>query len=104
IADLSTAVGDMLERIHRGLYQRALELRESRTSKASSPEEFRRILREEPGFILAHWCGRAECEAAIKAETGATIRCIPLDGATETGECINDGQPSNQRVIFARAY
>jgi prolyl-tRNA synthetase len=104
LADLPSAVGDCLERIHENLYQRALALRETRTSKANTPEEFGRILREEPGFILAHWCGRAECEASIKAETGATIRCIPLDGASEPGICINDGQPSNQRVIFARAY
>src|SRR5262249_5375553 len=98
------AASDLLERIHQSLYQRAVALLESRTSKANTPEEFRRILREESGFILAHWCGRAECEAAIKAETGATSRCIPPDGANEPGVCINDGQPSTQRLIFARAY
>jgi prolyl-tRNA synthetase len=104
VADLPAAVSDALDRVHQNLYQRALTLRESRTSTADTSEEFRRLLREEPGFILAHWCGSAECEAAIKAETGATIRLIPLDGAMEAGLCINDRKPSEQRVVFARAY
>ena len=40
----------------------------------------------------------------IKQETKATIRCIPLDSDMENGNCIYSGKPSNQRVLFAKAY
>ncbi len=104
LAELPNAVGEALDRLHANLFERARAFRDSRTNRVDSSEEFRRLLREEPGFILAHWCGSPECEAAIKVETGATIRCIPLDAPTEAGACINDGRPSSRRVLFARAY
>lgn len=56
------------------------------------------------GWSLAHWCGDAACEARVKAETKATIRCIPRDLPPEPGRCIVCGGMSEQRVIFARAY
>jgi prolyl-tRNA synthetase len=56
------------------------------------------------GWSLAHWCGKASCEATVKAETKATIRCIPRDQPDEAGACIVCGAPSERRVIFARAY
>jgi prolyl-tRNA synthetase len=56
------------------------------------------------GLLLAHWCGDAACEAAIKEETKATIRVIPIDGTAEPGECVRCGRPSTGRVYFAQAY
>jgi prolyl-tRNA synthetase len=55
-------------------------------------------------FLLAHWCGSADCEAKIKEETKATIRCIPFEGMSEKGKCILCGKKSEGRVIFAKAY
>ncbi|HEU5434468.1 MAG TPA: hypothetical protein VFU81_22540 [Thermomicrobiales bacterium] len=56
------------------------------------------------GWSLAHWCGAATCEARVKAETKATIRCIPNGAAAEAGGCVVCGGESRRRVIFARAY
>ena len=42
--------------------------------------EFKSILKNNGGFISAHWDGTSETEERIKKETKATIRCIPLDG------------------------
>ena len=53
---------------------------------------------------MAHWDGTSETELKIKAETKATIRCIPLDNVKEEGVCIYSGKPSTQRVVFAKAY
>jgi prolyl-tRNA synthetase len=53
---------------------------------------------------MAPWCGSAECEKQVNADTGATIRVIPFDAPDEAGACIVDGQPSERRVLFARAY
>jgi prolyl-tRNA synthetase len=69
-----------------------------------SYDAFKRLLDEEPGFILAHWDGTPETEERIKEETKATIRCIPLNREAETGNCILTGKPSAGRVLFARAY
>jgi prolyl-tRNA synthetase len=69
---------------------------------------------EAGGFFLMHWDGTAETEARVKAETKATIRCIPWDEALPTpagpvstrepGIDPVSGRPSAGRVIFARAY
>jgi len=65
--------------------------------------EFKRILEGPEGFLWAHWCGLAECEAKIKEETKATIRAIPFQEG-EGGKCIRCGEASVQRVVFAKAY
>ena len=62
------------------------------------------MLEDKGGFISAHWDGTKETEEAIKNETKATIRCIPLNNVKENGLCIYSGKPSTQRVLFARAY
>jgi prolyl-tRNA synthetase len=97
-------IRNLLEEIQQNLYNRALSFREENTSKVDSWEEFVRILDEKPGFVSAHWDGTAETEEAIKEKTKATIRCIPLNNQPEEGKCILTGQPSTQRVLFARAY
>jgi prolyl-tRNA synthetase len=67
-------------------------------------DEFKKILDQKGGFLLAHWDGTAETEEAIKKETKATIRCIPLTEKKEMGQCIYSGKTSLQRVVFAKAY
>ena len=94
----------MLDDIQANIYQKALNFREANTRRVDSYEEMQQILDNEGGFILAHWDGTAETEAAIKEETKATIRCIPLNAEPEEGVCIYSGKPSKQRVVFARAY
>jgi prolyl-tRNA synthetase len=56
------------------------------------------------GFVSAHWDGTPETENKIKELTKATIRCIPLNNEKKDGLCILTGNPSNERVLFARAY
>ena len=94
----------LLEDIQKTIYNRALKFREENTTRVDSYDDMKRVLDDKGGFILAHWDGTAETEAAIKEETKATIRCIPLDAPAEDGKCVYSGKPSNQRVVFARAY
>ena len=77
---------------------------EAKTYSADTYSDFKRILDETPGFVMAHWDGTPETEQKIKEETKATIRCIPLDSKPEEGKCIYSGKPSGKRVVFARAY
>jgi prolyl-tRNA synthetase len=100
IADHITA---LLDEIQANIYQKALKFRAENTFRVDTWDEFKDQI-DKGGFILAHWDGTAETEEKIKDETKATIRCIPLDAPQETGKCVYSGEPSNMRVIFARAY
>ncbi|XZF14256.1 proline--tRNA ligase [Chitinophagaceae bacterium MMS25-I14] len=101
---LATYVAQLLEDIHNNMFQRALAFREAHTTKADTWDEFVKILDEKTGFVFAHWDGTPETEDKIKELTKATIRCIPLNNEQEAGKCILTGNPSTQRVLFARAY
>ena len=103
-ADIANKIEHLLEAIQDNLYQKAIAFREDNTLRVDKWDDFKEVLDSRGGFILAHWDGTAETEENIKAETKATIRCIPIDGKTEEGKCVYSGRPSNQRVIFARAY
>ena len=94
----------LLEDIQQNIYRRALNFRESMTTRVDSYAEFKNVLDTKGGFVVAHWDGTRETEAAIKEETKATIRCIPLDTPDEAGVCVYSGKPSVRRVLFARAY
>lgn len=96
-------VADLLDKIQANIYQKALDYRTTHTITVDSYEEFKEKI-ELGGFILAHWDGTPETEERIKAETKATIRCIPLEGDKTPGVCMVTGKPSAQRVVFARAY
>ncbi len=102
--DIVNKVQHLLQQIQSNLYQKAYDFREENTYKADTWEEFKDIIDNRGGFVLAHWDGTAETEEKIKEETKATIRTIPLDNKTEKGNCIYSGKPSNQRVVFAKAY
>lgn len=96
-------IGLMTE-IQENIYAKALAFRKERTTSVDDFESFKKVLDDTGGFIYAHWDGTTETEEAIKEETKATIRCIPLDQQKEEGLCIYSGKPSKGRVIFARAY
>lgn len=97
-------IEQLLQDIQDNLFQRALKFREDHTSTADTFDEFKEILNNKGGFISAHWDGTKETEVKIKELTKATIRCIPLDNKLEEGKCILTGNPSSQRVLFAKAY
>jgi prolyl-tRNA synthetase len=101
---LRTTVRDLLDDIQQTLLRRALEFRESHTTRVQSYDEFKKAMEGRPGFVIAGWCGSAECEAQIKAETQATLRNIPFDAAGAPGICVICGRPSIGDAWFAKAY
>jgi prolyl-tRNA synthetase len=102
--NLAASVPALLDHIQENIYQRALAFRNNLTTRVNSYDEMKNVLDGKGGFVLAHWDGTAATEAAIKEETKATIRCIPLDAPAEPGACVYSGKPSSRRVLFARAY
>jgi len=99
---LAAAVTTALDEIQRALLERARAFREAHTSEPRNYQEFQAAI--ETGFARAFWCGNADCEAKIKEQTKATVRCIPLEQGGGEGVCIRCGQPAKDRGIFGRAY
>jgi len=97
-------VKNLLDDIQANIFNRAKAFRDDHITEANSWDEFVELLDNKTGFISAHWDGTPETEEKIKEQTKATIRCIPLDNKQEAGTCILSGNPSTQRVLFARAY
>ena len=102
--DLEGKISGLMTEIQESLFARALDFRDSHITEVDTFEEFKEVLENKTGFISAHWDGSAETENKIKELTKATIRCIPLDNKEEKGQCILTGNPSKQRVLFAKAY
>ena len=101
---LAEYIQSLLQDIQQNIFNKAKERRDSLITEVNTYDEFKKVLDEKGGFVSAHWDGSLEVEEKIKAETKATIRCIPLDAKEENGVCIYSGKPSQRRVLFARAY
>ena len=104
VCDLSNKVSNLLEQIQENLYQKAATFRDNNTHHATSWEDFKELIAKDAGFVYAHWDGTAETEQKIKEETKATIRCIPLNNKLKKGYCVYSGNPSTQKVLFAKSY
>ena len=96
-------IQNLLQEVQENIYQKALKFRLENTREVDTWEEFKEEIKK-PGFLLCHWDGTPETEEKIKAETKATIRCIPFDVEEEEGKCMVTGKPSHRRVLFAKAY
>ena len=101
---ITSHISDLLEKIQKELFEKALNYRNTHITEVNSFEEFKEILDTKGGFVSAHWDGTAATEEKIKDMTKATIRCIPLDRVAEAGSCVFTGKSSVGRVLFAKAY
>jgi prolyl-tRNA synthetase len=101
---LAGSVRALLDQIQGDLLTRAREFRDSRTRTADTWDAFTAAMEGRPGFVIASWCGSAACEAAIKAETQATLRNIPLGSPRADGACVKCGQPAGVKAWFAKSY
>jgi prolyl-tRNA synthetase len=101
---LGERVVALLDEIQQSLYKRALEFRESHTTRVTSYVEFKEAMEGRPGFVIAGWCGSVECEALIKAETQATLRNIPFGSEKAATTCVKCGRPASSEPWFAKAY
>ncbi len=103
--DLMQQLPLILQDIQENLFEQARQFRQENTRHAEDFDNFRNIISEKRGFVLAHWCGDAACEEKIKEQTKATIRCLPLkelDGVE--GPCICCYKGRGKKAYFARAY
>jgi len=94
----------LLNDIQKKIYNKALLFVKKKTKFVNKYEEFKKIIKNNGGFVLAHWDGTAKTEQKIKEKTKATIRCIPINKKTEKGRCIYTNKNSTKRVVFAKSY
>jgi prolyl-tRNA synthetase len=102
LGDIAASVASLLGDIQKSMHDRALAFRQAHTHATASKDELKTAV--ENGFASAFWCGSPDCEAAIKEETRATMRCIPMDQPADSGPCVYCSKPATARAIFARAY
>jgi prolyl-tRNA synthetase len=101
-----------LAEIQNGFWERADAFRKAHTRRIKSREEFIEFFTprdpDKPeihgGFAELPWAGDAALEEKIQEEQKVTIRCIPLDQASETGICPFTGKPGSHWVLLGKAY
>jgi prolyl-tRNA synthetase len=97
-------VKNLLEEIQQNIYNKAKAHLDNNVFYCNDYEEFKERVKD-GGFFLCPWDGTEETEAQIKAETGATIRCIPYDyDQTNLGNDMVSGKPAVARAVIARSY
>jgi len=102
----AVAIDEMLRDVQASLFQTARDEQERRTLRDPRRyDEMIEYLREPAGFVAAPWCGRTECEARVKEDSSATIRCLPLgEQPTQSGACVCCGRSAVAAAVWAQAY
>ena len=101
---LVARIQGLLDEIQQNLLARAIAFRDEHTQRADTYDAFKQAMEGRPGFVIAPWCGSAECEAQIKTDTQATIRNMPIDAPPPSGGCIRCDNPAQAEAWFAKAY
>lgn len=104
LEDFSIKIAKLLETMQKEMLIKARERRDSQTYSIESYEDFKQKQKENPGFAKGMWCEDPECEAKIKEDTGASIRCIPFEQENLGEVCHFCGKPAKHMVYVARAY
>jgi prolyl-tRNA synthetase len=99
---LAAQVSELLKDIQASMLARATAFRDAHIHEPNTYEELQLVV--EDGWALSWWCGRKECEAKIKEDTKATLRCLPMEQPGDSGRCIVCGEPAHEKAYFARAY
>ncbi len=103
--ELETKIPELLQAVHDGMYQKALERRESMTyAVTGGMDEMIEAANTRPGFIKAAWCGELECEERLKEEAGVSSRCMPFEQEHVSDTCVCCGKPAKTTVIWGKAY
>ncbi len=104
LTGLAYELKKLLAQLQSDLFERAKQRLAEQTTEVSDYDEFKTVMAQRRGFLVAGWCGDAACEAKIKEETKATVRVIPVEGEPDPGQCVRCDGPSPRRVYFAQAY
>jgi prolyl-tRNA synthetase len=99
---LSIVVEQLLEDIHKAMYEKAKEFLRQNTHHPRDYDELKEAVKD--GFARVWWDGSTEDEMRVKEETRATIRCLPIDAPEGKGTCVYTGRETDQVAVFGRGY
>ncbi len=99
------AVKALLDAIQANMLKQATEFRNANIHTVTTYDELKQLIESGAGWARAYWAGSNDDERTVKEETGATIRCFPLDDQPDTeGVCVYSGKPARRVALFAKAY
>ncbi|MEO0116027.1 MAG: proline--tRNA ligase [candidate division WOR-3 bacterium] len=104
VEDFLSNTSSFLEKVQKGLYERAKDFLSLRTITASSLSQFKEEMKTRPGFMKVSWCGKQECEDRIRKETQTSPRLIPVDFSSCNPPCLVCQGEGRFTVYYARAY
>lgn len=102
--ELAEKIPQLLQAVHDGLYQKALDRMAAMTYSATTMEEIKLLADTKPGFIKTMWCGGAACEEKLKEEAGLTSRCMPFEQEKLGDVCPICGGPAKVSIYWGKAY
>lgn len=97
-------IKETLDDIQDDLFKKADKLLKEHITTVKTFDEFKKTLENKGGFLKVCHCLEQKCEEDIKAETGATIRLIPIKKEKVFSNCIHCGKKAKEVVYFAKAY
>jgi prolyl-tRNA synthetase len=103
LADIESKAKELLETIHKEMYEKALKYLIEHTTEVHNLEELNAAL-DKGGYAKMMWCGDRECEDKIKELTNATARCLPFNQMPFDVKCPVCGKKATKVVLFAKAY
>ena len=101
--DIASYVAELMDKIQSNLYETAKIRRDKMTYEVESVDEMREIIDNNPGFIIADWCGDESCEVSLKEVGGLKSRCI-LEGDAPTHKCAICGKEAKHKVVWGIQY
>lgn len=101
--DIVSYVKGLMEKIQSNLYETAKARRDKMTYEVETVDEMREIIENNPGFIIADWCGDVACEVSLKEVGGLKSRCI-LEGEEPTCKCVVCGKTAKHKVVWGIQY
>lgn len=100
--NITAKVERLFRVIQQSILDRATKVRNANIHDPQDYSELKEVLKD--GWAYSWWCGDSACEAKVKEDTKATIRCIALEQNVGTGRCIVCGEIADKKVYIARAY
>ena len=100
--NLPAQIATLLDDIQSALLERATNFRDEHIHDVDDYETLKAVVQD--GWAFSWWCGDAACEAAVKEDTKATIRCIPMEQPGGSGKCVYCGKDAKEKAYFAKAY
>ncbi|RMG77815.1 MAG: proline--tRNA ligase [Chloroflexi bacterium] len=100
---LVQTVQALLDDVQANMLKQATEFRDSNIHDVEDYQAFKAVI-ENGGWTRVWWAGSDDDERRVKEETGATLRCFPLDQPEGKGTCIITGKKATRIALFAKAY